>query len=488
MSNGTIGLAYSSGTTNGFVNGSRHTVGGVWTASVSNMQHKRDGANYGTLSTAAAFPSGMPNSTLGVRIGAANDGTFLVNGNVYAMRLYVGGTLVASPDFTKMVAGQTQVTDGQGNMWVLKGAAAVANPVINNTPATVSNWLLGGGIALPTNVSPIYVAGMALAWLGTTNSISSPVNPTLGGVYQPWLMITDETFGQTVYPASTVDTIPQGPPKVVCSWSTRGNAVDVTSTAFQRSPGNIPWEPPRTQHVYMYPQRINYVPNPSFEDLSGSNGGNFGWRAKGTMTRLPGGVDNANNNYGHIVGTRLESVPIPLSSRFTTVSAYVRSAGATYVQLGIATYGTDWNQTGDRLSAHLPVVDTWTRLSYVVQVPDDMSGCGFLCVSDGNFDIDLVMMEPSADVNDYFAGDSQTGILGDFGWQGVTHQSLSFWYNNKYLVGARLFGTYTTGLVPKTGLVYDWVPAGTSISTHWDVLNPQDTKQPMADFGSRVIP
>jgi hypothetical protein len=40
-------------------------------------------------------------------------------------------------------------------------------------------------------------------------------------------------------------------------------------------------------------------------------------------------------------------------------------------------------------------------------------------------------------------------------------------------------------MLAKTGLVYDCVPAGTSIYTHWDVLSTNDTKQPLADYPVR---
>ena len=135
----------------------------------------------------------------------------------------------------------------------------------------------------------------------------------------------------------------------------------------------------------------------------------------------------------------------------------------------------------------MPVINTWTRHSFVEKVPDNMAGSGFLVVSNGSFDIDLVLLEGSADLKDYFDGDSQTGISGDFSWQGVTHQTLSFWYNNRYLVGARLFGAYTEGAIAKQGLVYDWVPAGTSIYTHWDLTSIYDTSAPLVDFPSRTI-
>jgi hypothetical protein len=284
-------LGYGSGVALGFTNATRHTIGGIWKAvdgATSSVQFRKDGVNAQKITAATA--TGLFNSSLPIRIGAFSDGTTPVPCTVYGLKLYADGKLVASPDFTGMIAGQTSVRDAQGNVWTLAGAATVANP------------------------------------------------------------------------------------------------------------------------------------------------------------------------------------------------------SASWVQLGLCNYSASWTAAPDVLSGQKPLVGTWTRLSHIAQMPDNLSGSGFLVVANGGFDIDLVMLEASADLNDYFAGDSQTGILGDFSWQGTTHQSLSFWYNNKYLVGARLFGTYTTGLVQKNGLVYDWVPAGTSIYTHWDVLSTNDTKQPLEDFASKVIP
>lgn len=350
-------------------------------------------------------------------------------------------------------------------------------------PVTTYNVLLGSDINLPANVQRIYMAAVAFIWWGTDIAGNGA---TLNGVLRPWIMISDESFGQVVNPGSTLATVAQSP-RTLWSWSLRGTGptanVDAITQGLIRSPGTVAWEPPRTQHVYLYPQKINYVPNPSFEDV-----GLFGWRAKTTLTRVVGGVDNPLNYYGHVAGTRLESIPVLLTSKHVCISAYVRGTSAAHIQLGLANYDTSWMQTADTLSAPMPIGTTWTRVSFVTTIPDNLAGSGFLAVSDGDFDIDMVLLEQTAALNDYFDGSSQTGIAGDFSWQGVTHQSFSFWYNNRYLVGARLFGTYTTGLVAKNGLVYDWVPAGTSIYTHWDVLSTEDTKQPMVDFASRVIP
>jgi len=156
-------------------------------------------------------------------------------------------------------------------------------------------------------------------------------------------------------------------PRKLWSYTLRGTGVpyfvDITSTGLIRSPGTVAWEPPRTQHIYLYPQKINYVPNPSFEDA-----GLFGWRANGALTRVAGGVDNALKNYGHVVGTRLEAVPSLLTSRFVTISAYVRGGGTSSVRLngtaGAYITGPDIAALAGaaELTVELDVaMDTWTQ-------------------------------------------------------------------------------------------------------------------------------
>ena len=130
--NGTTQDIVSSSAVTGLVDGTRHTVGYVWTAVAganSTVQFRIDGANFGALlSTTPARAGGLFNSTYPVRIGVDNAGNLRTTGNIYAVRLYVGGVLVASPDFTTLPVGQTSVTDAQGNLWTIGGAVVKANP------------------------------------------------------------------------------------------------------------------------------------------------------------------------------------------------------------------------------------------------------------------------------------------------------------------------------------------------------------------------
>jgi hypothetical protein len=338
------------------------------------------------------------------------------------------------------------------------------------TSGDVINVVLGENIDLPADVEPAFIVAAVYFVVGTH-----------AGETNPWLFISDRTFGRMVFGGSEMTAVDD----TLFSYVVRGSSADAVVGALQRTPGIHPWEPPRVQHVYLYPQRVNWVPNPSFEDV-----GNFGWRSDGTITRTVGGVDVAANFFGAIDGERLESAPVRGASNGEhRVSAYVRSQGATKIQVGLLCYQIDWGDPSDSLGPETRIVeDDWMRVDALVTPADVTAGLGFLAVADGPFDIDLVLVEGVGDLNDYFDGDSTTGFIGDFSWQGVTHQSLSFWYNNRFLVGARLFGEYTEGLVTKRGLVYDWVPESTAIYTHWDILAIEDTRQPIPDWPSAIIP
>lgn len=86
----------------------------------------------------------------------------------------------------------------------------------------------------------------------------------------------------------------------------------------------------------------------------------------------------------------------------------------------------------------------------------------------------------------YFDGDSTFAAPGDYSWYGGSEQagkSYSLWYNNRKSVSARLFGRfidddmlYTNRDEQLDSLLSEWVPTGTQVVPHWDVLKPGDTR------------
>jgi hypothetical protein len=98
----------------------------------------------------------------------------------------------------------------------------------------------------------------------------------------------------------------------------------------------------------------------------------------------------------------------------------------------------------------------------------------------------------------YFDGDSTYAAPGDYSWYGGTSQagkSYSLWYNNRKSVSARLFGRfvdddalYTNRDEQLDSLLSEWVPTGTQIVPHWDVLKPGDTQLLPENRASVVLP
>ena len=329
---------------------------------------------------------------------------------------------------------------------------------------------IGTGSSFPVNITaPAHVVAGVFYLVGTH-----------AGIINPWLFVTDVCFGGVVTPGAKVAAT--GDPSVVFKYAIQGSTVIPAIGQIVQAPGPTTWEPSRLYHVYLAPQRINWVPNPSFEEV-----GNFGWRSNGAITRMVGGVDHAANNFLRVASTRLEAIPAPTHNGPHRLSAYVRSATATWVQLGAVCWDINWDQ-GDVLGTQRPISAGWSLIETLILVPDLVAGVSFLAVANGTFDIDLVLMEDHADLNAYFDGDSDSGMVGDFSWQGVAHQSYSFWYNNRQMVAARVFGEYVEGLVKKQGLVYDWIPVDASLATHWDVISVTDTPHPLKDWDTRTIP
>lgn len=302
------------------------------------------------------------------------------------------------------------------------------------------------------------------------------------GATNPWLFMTDEMFGNVMTPGALIAV--QGSPSVLFSYTTRGTIdIDMAVGQIVQSPGPLEWESARAQHVYLFPQRVNYAPNPSFEDV-----GNFGWRSDGVIARTVGGIDNPSNYFLRVSGTMLECIPVAPTERPWRCSAFVRKVAGTVCHLELGCWDETFTVSDPVRSRDFLLTDDWTRYDALLRPFDDTAGVSLRVVADGSFDVDLVLFENNHALHDYFDGDSTTSMLGDYSWQGVQHQSYSFWYNNKYKTGARLFGEYKEGQVGQDALIWTFIPTDTSVYTHWNVLDALDTAHPLKDWSSRIIP
>jgi hypothetical protein len=267
----------------------------------------------------------------------------------------------------------------------------------------------------------------------------------------------------------------------------------------------------RTQHVWVYPQRINFIANPSFE-----NDTNF-WRTNPTTTksRLADAPPGAGVYSGRFTGPPnliVESNMFPLTygrRREDGWTIQLKARGEGTLKVGMLSWDdsmrttiTDWgrdsytdadNQTifGFRLSPGFNHIRT---LRYAGDVTSGM----LRLETDGTYlDIDQVCVEPGLLPTNgvdwpYFDGASFYGVKGDFSWYGNhPHASYSCWYDIRLATFGRLFGRnlspedqlpsghFTDQDAAELGMAYQWVPAGTPVVAHMDVLYPNDPVSPL---------
>lgn len=146
------------------------TIGGTWT------QLGAAASGTGGLAT-SVFASTSP-LQLAWNTQVAPNG---LQGAVYGFRLYngIGGTLVASPDFTVLVPGTSTFADGQANVWVLAGTAEVSDRryrIHAEVPAWPPRW--------DTTGKDIYVPIQAA---GLLRRLTQGTPPVLSALYRAYL-------------------------------------------------------------------------------------------------------------------------------------------------------------------------------------------------------------------------------------------------------------------------------------------------------------
>jgi hypothetical protein len=288
------------------------------------------------------------------------------------------------------------------------------------------------------------------------------------------------------------------------------------------------FETARTQHVWIYPQRLNLIANPSFELNTAF------WRTSsptGSIAQLSDAPAGGGNKSGRVTGTALpvilESDIFPLRHgnrrqeygvTIQLQARYPSTAGAGILKVGLVTWDADyavsrvdWGNeklnAGETTPSHL-IGGGFVHIRTTRDIGEGVSGMLRLefkpqeeGASTGVFDVDQVCVEPGlmpANGNDwpYFDGDSEYGAREDFSWYGGTvnrNASYSCWYNLRTSTFGRLFAqhvdqtpaTLTDDEAEQQGLAYQWVPAGTPVIGHLNVLYPHD---PMWDEPRPMVP
>jgi hypothetical protein len=300
------------------------------------------------------------------------------------------------------------------------------------------------------------------------------------------------------------------------SWDSSG-AIAASEGEIVIQKGTPTFEAARTQHVWMFPQRINMIANPSFE------AGVTHWKHSGALTQVTPGINSA--HYGHATGTSpviLESNTFPLQIRKGMEDGWtihITARGDGELKIGLLSWPADYSQTmidwgpTQELGQWRLAEDSWLSFRTLRRIYDVSYGALRL-ETDGTFlDIDRICVEPGwmpANIEDwpYFDGDSRYGALDDFSWYGNLnrptgtpsreHKTYSCWYNHRRVVTGRLFqwdlhdegpgSVFTDEEVAAQGLVFQWVPAGTPVQQHLDVLYTNDPQSEVADVSGPVTP
>jgi len=301
------------------------------------------------------------------------------------------------------------------------------------------------------------------------------------------------------------------------------------------------WEGAHSHHMWIQPQRINYIANPSFEkagtsiagetllteietsittensaDLITEGGTSTPWWRAGSVSgvgetfvyRSVGGVDTERIYCGHVYGYTedssntlvLESNLFPNTSGWFSVSFYASGTGS--IRFGLVAHDVSYTLTTFICSESSTLTGGSSTSSFrkftglFRALPDTADYHLRIEFSGDEFWVDNVLVDPNPGQYDYFDGNSTDSLAEDFQWMNDDSDAhFSMWYNNYRNSKARLVGAFdTTDGVYKPGLVDLWSPTGASVSVHWDAVSPitpvnwiGDYNHPLFDVSSTAV-
>jgi len=252
------------------------------------------------------------------------------------------------------------------------------------------------------------------------------------------------------------------------------------------------WEPPHSQHVWIQPQRINFIANPSFESST------LQWRkgvtgtGTASLAQASGGVDvvsptrtqcgYVSKDSGATGSLVLESNLFPSSGPWYSVSFYISSSAASTVKFGLVAHDyAGLNKVfitapEKTVTSGGSATGPFVQMTALIKGLNDIKHYSFRIESTaGNFWVDNVLVDPHEGQYEYFDGNSTNTIAGDYRWMGgkssYENKHFSLWYNNYNNSYARLVGNYDTVDDTYKGSLYqEWAPTGAAVRTHWDAV------------------
>ena len=338
-----------------------------------------------------------------------------------------------------------------------------------------------------TNLPPN--EAMAIAFLTPDDKIIFVTNTPFGGE----MMVVRDGDGITAAPDAGLSGASN---RWLLSWADppQGGTtiVAILEGPLMISLGPPEFEPSHAQHVWLYPQRANMIANPSFEKPGMAYWGTNGVASRVPLADKPVGAGSFAGKFTGSGTVILESNTFP-TSREEQWTVQFMAKGTGKVKVGFVWWDDDFDEASVDWGI-LPTggTETWELNPDVFihiatcRAPVQTYQALLRIECDGgDITIDQVLCERGflKDWN-YFDGDTTYGAREDFVWYGGEVRqgaSYSFWYNNKRAVFGRLFAReidddvlITDEVMAKQGFVYRWVPAGTLVIPHIDVLYPND--------------
>jgi hypothetical protein len=358
----------------------------------------------------------------------------------------------------------------------------------------INRYVMWSQYLIPADVVPVEVKAVAFVYKGT-----------IGGVSDPVILISNTPFGDQREVIKANDGITSAPDPTLSgsnrwlfSWAipaggqTTVQAVEGTLALTKSPPA---FETSHTQHVWVYPQRANMIANPSFE----APGTNY-WACNRTITRVadPAPLGDGRQSGGAWAGKFAGAAPIIIESNvfptsreeYWTVQFMAKGTGT--VKVGLVWWDDDYAETAVDWGSETWTLNPGAYIQVVICRTLYQTYQAMLRIEVQGTDItlDRVLVERGF-LKDwpYFDGGTTYGARDDFSWYGGTNRqgaSYSLWYNNKRATYGRLFHRdvaddvlLTDEVEAEQGKVYQWVPAGTIVVPHIDVLYPDDLQAPV---------
>lgn len=326
-------------------------------------------------------------------------------------------------------------------------------PVPASTAITASVYALAG-----TNTPTATGVRVDLRWYNSTGALISTSSGSASAHNTP----SAGSYSRHSVTATSPATAVSADIRVTVVAAGTGENTYLDAAQIEVAGSATTYEQPRDVRITVVAERVNLVPNPSFEtNLTGwaagnvdttlarvTSGGYFG-TAMLTATAPASGTGPWSLVANSASGT--SGIPVQAGSNYT-LSAYTRAAAPVTGRTARIDY-TWYTSAGTQISYNTgPAITTdgssWVRPWVTVVAP---SNAAFLRVglvvtpvttASEVHDWDGVLVEKTSELRSYF--DASFEPLGDYMWESVTHGSRSHLYRRRAIKHQRL-----TGLLPE---------------------------------------